>query len=215
MISRRSVLSLLPALVLLAGLTLSVNPARSASFEQEATKFVQGLAEKAIKELTDQSAPRKERIQRFRAYFNDHFAVRGIGKWILGRHWRKAKADEQEEYLKLFEDLMVVSYVDRFAAYTGEPLNVKKTLVQDEKNATVYSNIPQKDGNPAIRIDWRVARKDDLYKIVDVIVEGTSMSNTLRSDFGSIIRQRGGKVSGLLQALREKTAALGKETDDN
>ncbi len=204
---RRSFLLLMPAYAVFAFITFA-NPAQSASFEEEARSFVQNLAEKAVRELTDKSAPKEERIQRFREYFNDYFAVRGIGKWILGRHWRKAKIEQQEEYLTLFEDLMVVSYVDRFAAYAGEPLRIQKALVQDEKNVTVYSDIPQQEGNPAIRIDWRVARKDGLYKIVDVIVEGTSMSNTLRSDFGSIIRQRGGNVSGLLEALREKTAKL-------
>jgi len=206
--TRRSFLFTLPVLIAFSCLMVSLKPALSASFEEEATVFVQNLAEKAIKELTDKTAPRETRIQRFRAYFNDHFAVTGIGKWILGRHWRKAKKAEQDEYLVLFEDLMVVSYVDRFATYAGEPLHIHKALVQDETNATVFSEIHQKDGNPAIRVDWRVARKDNIFKIVDVMVEGTSMSNTLRSDFGSIIRQRGGKVSGLLAALREKTAKL-------
>lgn len=213
MTTRRVFLSFLPALIVLASLSIQSPIARAASFEEEATQFVQNLAEKAIKELTDKSVPREQRIQRFREYFREHFAVSGIGKWILGRHWRKASKEQQEEYLVLFEDLMVVSYVDRFASYTGEPLNVKKTLVQDEKNATVFASIDQKDGNPAIRVDWRVARKGTLYKIVDVIVEGTSMSNTLRSDFGSIIRSRGGKVKGLLEALREKTANLRKQSD--
>jgi ABC-type transporter MlaC component len=40
------------------------------------------------------------------------------------------------------------------------------------------------------------------------------MSNTLRSDFGSIIRSRGRKISGLLEALREKTTKLHKQTPD-
>lgn len=208
MTSRRHFLFLLPALALIASFSLYPASSQAASFEEEATNFVQALAEKAVRELTDQSAPRDVRIQRFREYFNEHFAVKGIGKWILGRHWRKAQKSQQEEYLMLFEDLMVVSYVDRFAAYAGEPLRIQKAVVQDEKNVTVFSDIPQQDGNPAIRVDWRVARKDGLYKIVDVLVEGTSMSNTLRSDFGSIIRQRGGKVAGLLEALREKTAKL-------
>ena len=206
--TRRSFFFTLPVLIIFASLIIGFKPALSAPFEEEATIFVQDLAEKAILELTDKTAPRETRIQRFREYFNDHFAVTGIGKWILGRHWRKANEAEQEEYLILFEDLMVVSYVDRFAAYAGEPLHIHKAIVQDEKNATVFSEIHQKDGDPAVRVDWRVARKDTLYKIVDVIVEGTSMSNTLRSDFGSIIRQRGGKISGLLAALREKTAKL-------
>ena len=72
----------------------------------------------------------------------------------------------------------------------------------------MFSEIHQNEGAPPVRVNWRVARKDAMYKIVDVVVEGTSMSNTLRSDFGSIIRQRGNKVSGLIEALREKTATL-------
>lgn len=198
---RRLFLVLLPVLFL-------ASPLNAATFEEDATAFVDKLAQKAIKELTDKTSPREDRIQRFRDYFNEHFAVNGIGKWILGRYWRRASEAQREEYLRLFEDLMVVSYVDRFAAYAGEPLRIQRTIVQDEKNATVFSNIPQHDGNPAIRVDWRIARKGELYKIVDVVVEGTSMSNTLRSDFGSTIRNRGGKVAGLLEALREKTAAL-------
>ncbi|MBC8268830.1 MAG: ABC transporter substrate-binding protein [Rhodospirillaceae bacterium] len=205
-------LSFLPALIVFAGLSFSPHQSLSASFEEEATTFVQNLAEKAIRELTDKNKPRDERIDQFRTYFNDHFAVSGIGKWILGRHWRKANEAERAEYLQLFEDLMVVSYVDRFAAYVGEPLHIHKSLVQDDNNVTVYSDIHQEEGGAAVRVDWRVGRKDDLLKIVDVVVEGTSMSNTLRSDFGSIIRQRGGKVAGLLEALREKTAKL-REND--
>jgi phospholipid transport system substrate-binding protein len=207
----RPLISFIPTLILLTGLSFAPQPAFSASFEEEATAFVKDLAEKAVRELTDKKKPRDERIEQFRTYFNDHFAVSGIGKWILGRHWRKASEAERTEYLRLFEDLMVVSYVDRFAAYVGEPLHIHKSLVQDENNVTVFSDIHQKEGTPAVRVDWRVARKDDLYKIVDVVIEGTSMSNTLRSDFGSIIRQRGGKVAGLLEALREKTAKLRKE----
>jgi phospholipid transport system substrate-binding protein len=81
----------------------------------------------------------------------------------------------------------------------------------DKKNVTVFSDISQQVGASAVRVNWRVARKGDIFKVVDVIVEGTSMSNTLRSDFGSIIRQRGGKVAGLIEALREKTSNINTE----
>ena len=48
----------------------------------------------------------------------------------------------------------------------------------------------------------------ELGQEIDVVVKGASMSQTLRSDFGSIIRQKGGRVSGLLEELRVKTASL-------
>lgn len=208
MIVRRYLLSIISASVISLSMCPSTIKANSLAFEEEAKIFVEEMADKAIRQLTDKSADREIRIEQFRTYFTNHFAVAGIGKWILGRHWRKATMKERSDYLKLFEDLMVISYVDRFASYTGEPLNIKKSVSQDSKNVTVFSEINQKDGNPAIRVDWRVARKGDLMKIVDVVVEGTSMSNTLRSDFGSIIRSRGRKISGLLEALREKTSSL-------
>ena len=205
---RRPLLKIIFALLFSLAVSHPVSSPQAASFEDEATTFVKKLAEKAIAELTDKSEPRVQRIFLFREFFNAHFAVNGIGKWILGRHWKKATEEEREEYLHLFEDLMVVSYVDRFAAYTGEPLMIIKTLSQNATNATVFTEIEQPGGTAPINVDWRVARKDSIYKIVDVVVEGTSMSATLRSDFGSTIRQRGGKVSGLLTALREKTASL-------
>jgi len=41
-------------------------------------------------------------------------------------------------------------------------------------------------------------------KIVDVIVEGVSMGQTQRSEFGSVIRRNGGRVSSLIDELRRR-----------
>jgi phospholipid transport system substrate-binding protein len=56
-------------------------------------------------------------------------------------------------------------------------------------------------------LDWRVVRGDDAMAIVDILVEGISMAVTQRSDFASVIQSRGGKVAGLLQALRDKAGS--------
>ncbi len=178
--------------------------------ETEASNFIDALADKAIEALTVADVPRTERIARFRTLFNGHCAVKAIGKWILGRHWKQATADERDEYLALFEDLIVISYVDRFAEYTGERLNVTRTITIDSANVTVFSEIMRPTGGRPIRVDWRVGSLDQSLKIVDVVVEGTSMSATLRSDFGSIIRRNGGRVAGLIAEIRDKTQSLRK-----
>lgn len=211
MIHRRSMLA-----VLLGGLLAAAalaTPARAATeIEQGARAFIESLAKQAVAALTDAKVARKERVARFRRMFEESFAVEAIGRWILGRHWRKATEAERTEYLKLFEDLMVVSYVDRFAQYAGESLKVSRTLPENENTVTVFSEIVRPNSPEAIRVDWRVGRnKQGAYKIVDVVVEGTSMSNTLRSDFTSVINQKGGAIAGLLEVLREKTASLKAE----
>ena len=193
--------------VLLAVLVLFGGPAR-AGIEEGANAFLNALVDQAVKSLTEADTPHPERIKRFRHMFRENFAVRSIGKFVLGRNWRRASDEERKEYMVLFEDLMVVTYVDRFQRYAGESLKVKKTRVDTESIATVFSEIERPDGAKPIRVDWRVGTNGTIYKLLDVIVEGTSMSNTLRSDFGSIVRREGNQIGGLLAVLREKTAAL-------
>jgi len=192
-------------------LTLLVGSPVQAGIEEGADTFLRSLANKAVQSLTEADTPRAERIKRFRIMFKENFAVRSIGKFVLGRNWRKASDDEKKEYLTLFEDLMVVTYVDRFQRYAGEALKVTKARAETDNIATVFSEIERPGGAKAIRVDWRVGTNGTIYKVLDVIVEGTSMSNTLRSDFGSIVRREGNGVSGLLVALRKKTAALKAE----
>ena len=210
MTTRRAALAGLAGLVM----ALAVGPGRTeaaAIDPQAARAFIQELSEDAVRSLTDGAVPKAQRIRRFRRMFTDHFAVKAMGKWILGRHWRKATESQRTEYLRLFEDLMVVSYVDRFAEYAGESLKTVRAVQHGETIAIVFSEIVQPGSSKPIRVDWRVGRASDALKILDVVVEGTSMSQTLRSDFGSTIRRRGGTVEGLLEALREKTAELKKE----
>ena len=196
----------------LVGLVLTSaggGPAPAADpLEIRAETFIASLTDKAVQALTVEGTSRTERVRWFRRLFNDHFAVRGIAKWILGRYWRRASNEERGEYLVLFEDMMVVSYVDRFANYTGETLAISKSVALDGGDAMVFSEIVRPTGGPPVRVDWRVATADGHLRIVDVVVEGTSMSTTLRSDFGSIIRREGGKVAGLIEVLRDKTKSL-------
>jgi phospholipid transport system substrate-binding protein len=197
--------SFLCALVVM---TLGAASAQTNDIEAGSGAFVQAMAEDAISSLATENTARDERISRFRQMFNDKFAVRSIGKFVLGRYWRKASDDERKEYMELFEDLMVVTYVDRFAEYAGEALQVKQSRKENEKTVTVFSVIKRTAGAKSIRVNWRIGTNGTIYKVLDVVVEGASMSTTLKSDFASIVRKKGGKVAGLIEELRKKTASL-------
>ena len=181
---------------------------QDANHGEGSANFIRSLAQKAIGSLTDPDVSREERIDRFRVLFSDSFAVRSIGKRVLGRYWRKAGSEERMEYQKHFEQLMVVAYVDRFASYAGESLTIRENRIEDSAIATVFSEIYRRGGKKPIRVDWVVGTNGTIFKIVDVKVEGISMTTTLRSEFSSIIRRRNGKVSGLIEELAKRTAQL-------
>ena len=193
------------ALVTLSTLLISVHYAsvRADDFTNGAEQFITSLADDAISSLTGKTLTEKERQQKFRKLLNSYFDINGIGKWALGRYWRKTSKSERLEYLVLFENLIVSTYANRFSQYTKEKLTVKGSSSRG-KFALVKSQINGGKEKP-IRIEWRVIFPDGNYKIFDIVVEGVSMIRTQRSEFSSVIRRNGGKISVLLAALRKKT----------
>lgn len=213
MVYRRTVLaSLLVGALSLLPVSFAASAAQAetsqAASNGDARTFIEGLAEEAIQALTAKDVSRNDRIDRFTVLFSRSFDVDFIGKWVLGRHWRGASDTEKTEYLKLFKEYVVITYVERFDQYTGEQLQVVKAVV-DGKDTLVTSQIHRPTGGDPIRVDWRVRAEADVYKIIDVYVEGLSMSQTLRKDFSAVIGSSKEKtVSALNDALRKQIAKL-------
>jgi len=208
MILRRTALASLFIFVL--NFWVSPVSATAVTDDTTAQTFIEGLAEEAVQALTAEGVSHQDRVTRFRHLLSQNFDVPFIGKWVLGRYWRGATDAEKEEYLKLFEDYVVITYVERFDQYSGETINVVKSISDPGKDSLVFSEINRPSGGEPIRVDWRVRSHSDIYKIVDVMVEGISMSQSQRKEFTSVIRSKGGKVEGLLKVLRAKIESLSK-----
>lgn len=183
--------------------------ANMAALETSSMTFVDTLAKDAINSLSDPSIARADRVASFRSLFHERFAVHTIVQFVLGRHWKKASDAEKDEFLTLFERLMIETYVDRFAQYADVKLEPVRAVADRETRASVQSKLIRPDpSQPPVRVDWLIGAKGDVMKVIDMSVEGASVAQTLRADFASIIRQRGTGVTGLIEALREKLAAI-------
>jgi phospholipid transport system substrate-binding protein len=84
----------------------------------------------------------------------------------------------------------------------GDGLKVSGSSAEDGGTIVVHSKIDMRSAQD-IRVDWRLRPANGNFTIVDIIVEGVSMAVTQRSEFGSLIQNRGG-VDGLIEALRTK-----------
>jgi len=208
MLARRKFhLAVLPVFLLVfLGFNSVSSSVQAQEIEQQAESFIDSLADDAINALTVSGSTEEQRSERFRQLLVENFAVKTIGRWVLGRHWKSATKAEQSEYLDLFQELLIVTYVSRFSSYSGENLKINKTVANGKRDVIVYSSIVRENSQPALHVDWRVRSRKNTLKIVDVIVEGVSMGQTQRSEFASVIRQNGGKVEGLLVELRKRVS---------
>ena len=97
--------------------------------------------------------------------------------------------------------MVVKVYSDRFKEYKGQKFEVRGARPEGEKDVIVTSFILP-EGGPEVQVDWRVRSKNGRFQVIDVIVEGVSMSVTQRSDFASVIQRGGGNVDVLLAHLQ-------------
>jgi phospholipid transport system substrate-binding protein len=192
---RRAVLT---AFVLFAG---ALAPAILAAADPAAV--INNLGNRALEVLGKNATP-AQRAARFHELFREDFDVPGIARFVLGRYWKTATPEQQEEFTKLFEDYIALVYSSQLAAYSGETLKVTGSRAEAE-GAVVASEIVRPTGAPPVKVEWHLAGQSGTFKIRDVAVDGISMAVTQRSEFASVIQRNGGQVQGLIAMLREKT----------
>lgn len=166
--------------------------------------FIQSLGDNAIEILTNKKVTQEKRSSLFHKLMRSSFDLKTIARFVLGRNWRAASVEERKEYLDLFESLVVKTYSDRFALYTGEGFKVVSSKKEGKKDFVVNSQITRQNGAPATSVAWRVRNKKGKRSIIDVMVEGVSMSVTQRQEYSSVIRRNGGEIKALLDMMRAR-----------
>jgi phospholipid transport system substrate-binding protein len=180
-----------------------------ADSSKEAAAFVQKLGDRAVGVLATNGV-NQEADHTFRNMLHQDFDLSLIAKFALGpTTWRSITPAQRQEYLDLFEKLVVQIYSDRFKLYSGESFKVVTAKPEDERDTYVVSYINKAQaGAPPIEVDWRVRSQGGRSQIIDVIVEGVSMTVTQRSEFAAVIQQQSGDFDAFLKILRDRIANI-------
>lgn len=187
--------------------TVWLQPAAAAVDASQASGFLADLQERAASRLGDPSVSTEEKEQHFRQLFNENFDVPAIGRFVIGRYWRGASPADQEAFLEVFEDAMVQRFLPLLAENSSERFKIG-SVTQDSGNenmALIDSRIDRNGAEP-YRVAWRVRESDGTFKILDIVAEGVSMAITLRSEYGTVLKNNGGQLPPLTEALRDKVA---------
>lgn len=171
----------------------------------EASKFLQILGDQAVDLLGDGTLPLSKREEKIHDLLREHFDLKAIGRFVLSRAWRTTPAEQREEYLGLFSEFVVRTYAQRLGGYAGEKFEITSAKPLGRRDALVVTQIKRQAG-PILSAGWRVRKKENGHKIIDVMVEGVSMAAAQRSEFESIVRKEG--VGSLIEILRAKVSVF-------
>ena len=187
-------------LVMLVAVLGAAGTARAAV--EDAVIFINQLGNQAIKTLRATDLTLDQRESRFRSLLNRGFDLNFIGRFVLGRYWRVATADQKSDYIALYGEYLLQTYSARLGGYTDESFFVIGARRANDKDIVVSTRLVRPSGME-IAADWRVRMFDGQYRIIDIMVEGISMAVTQRSEFAAVVQRDG--IEGLLAILRART----------
>jgi phospholipid transport system substrate-binding protein len=133
--------------------------------------------------------------------------VDGVARFCLGRFWRTATPEQQQQYLVLFRQMLAANIAAKLGEYKGVTFTVAGA--QDRDSGEVVSTVVTRPNNPAANIQWLVANAATDPKIVDVIAEGTSLRVTQRDDYAAFLSQHGQDVGALIDGVRQQLSQGG------
>lgn len=162
---------------------------------------IESLGQKAMAAIADASASEAQKKATFKTLLNQNFDMPTIARFALGRYWRTATPAQQQEYLNLYQKMVIDVYTNRFSRYSGQTFKVTGNRV-DDSGDVVVSSVVEGSGSP-VQVGWRVRAKGGSYRIIDVMVEGVSMAVTQRNDFAGVIQQGGGTIDALIAYLKK------------
>lgn len=189
-------------------LTVAGYPASSPAVQADsAGAFLQDYADKSMRLLTEPGVNQRQRELRFRSLLAEGFDLPAIAAFVLGRYARAATPKQKRAFLDVFQDAMAQRFVPLFARHSHERLQVLREYQSDAdpKSTFVRSRITQ-PGEQPVTVDWRIRKRDQRFRIIDITIDGVSMLVTLRAEYTSVLARNDGRVDKLTDLLRKRVS---------
>ena len=133
-----------------------------------------------------------------------HFDFQKMSSWVLGKNWRNASAAQKKKFTSEFSRLLVRTYsraiydnIDQqivFLPIRGKP---------DADKVTIRTEVPQEAGFP-IPIDYKMRKKNNEWKVFDVVIDAISLVANYRTTFNQEIKKSG--IDSLIASLADRNS---------
>lgn len=186
---------------------LLTGAARASAVEPQT--LVRDTADKVLAEVSKHRSELEKDTGRIYSLVQEtvlpHFDFVRMSQSAMGRHWRKATADQRARLTDEFRELLVRTYAVALFEYSGETITYLPVRIPEEAREVM---IPTRvnAGGPPLPIDYRLHRQGETWKVYDVVIDGVSMVTNYRSTFSDQVRRSG--IDGLIEQLAKRNEKL-------
>ena len=191
--------------LLIAAITSTVSQA-SAGLPTDQIKATVEKAQMVLRDPRLKSpAKQGERREQLKQVLFTRFNFTEMAKRSLGPNWSRRTPQEQEEFVRLFTEVLERTYGDIIESYSEEKILYIAEKV-DGAFADVNSKVVTARGEE-YSINYRVQLFGNEWKVYDVVAENISLVNNYRSQFNRVIAKS--SYEELVRRLRDKNEFAG------
>ena len=148
-----------------------------------------------------------QRMDMVQALFRQRFDEKTFCVRALGKHWKERSETEQKEFIDLFSDLLVTTYLERIDGYlnSNDSFSTDDVIYLGQRETKKYTLVKtdvKLDEAQKIPVLYRIENIEDKWMVTDIAIEGISLLRNYRAQFNEIIANSG--YNELLKRLKAK-----------
>ncbi len=136
-----------------------------------------------------------------------HVNFEVITRSAVGPQWRGATPEQRTRLQAEFKTLLIRVYSGALTQLRDQTVEITKTLPVTGSTQVVVQSEVRGKGEP-IKLDYRLDKQADAWKIIDVNVGGLWLVQNYRTQFAQELTKGG--IDGLIKALSERNKAPAK-----
>jgi phospholipid transport system substrate-binding protein len=186
------------------GLLMSLALAAGNAVAGLPTEQIKATVDKALVVLKDPrlkpAAKLTERRDQLKQILFARFDFTEMARRALGSNWRRRTPQEQEEFVRLFTEVLEHAYAGIIESYTDE-----KIVYTNERVDGIYADVGSKvltSKGEEYSINYKAHLVSNEWKVYDVVAENVSLVNNYRSQFNRVITHD--SYEELIRRLKDK-----------
>jgi phospholipid transport system substrate-binding protein len=177
--------------------------------------MVKTVTQQVIDTIRSDKSIQQGDINRITQLVNDkilpYIDFRRTTQLAMGRSWRTATPQQQEQVVEQFKMLLIRTYAGALAQVRNQEIQYKPFRANPDDTDVVVRSTVMNNGQP-IELDYRLYKTPQGWRVYDINVLGAWLIQAYQQQFQEQIQQHG--VDGLIQFLtqRNQQLAAGKQS---
>ncbi len=144
---------------------------------------------------------RKQKLLALSDLLRDFLDTEALARLAAGKHLEGRSPEETAEFLRLFRELFIRTYVQRLLLFDAPEFAYGEEHVHGDSATVGTEIITPRD---RFAVDYTFRRTPDGWRATDILVEQVSLAQNFRAQFDSALAKD--SFQGLLERLRKKVS---------